>query len=493
MTQQNRKKLRSEIWFNDMSEPGETAVYLERFNNYGITRAELQPGKPVIGIAQTGSDLAPCNRHHIQLAARVKDGIRDAGGIPFEFPVHPIQESCRRPTAALDRNLAYLGLVEVLCGYPLDGVVLMTGCDKTTPACLMAAATVNLPAIVLSGGPMVDSYYKGKLAGSGMALWEARRLLAANEIDGGELIDMVCASAPSAGHCNTMGTALSMNSLAEALGMSLPGCAAIPAPFGDRAKMAYATGLRAVHLVHEDLTPDRILTMQAFENAIVVNSAIGGSTNCVPHLIAIARHVGVSLQIEDWERVGHHISLLANIQPAGKYLGEAYHRAGGVRAIIGELIRAGKIHTEAISVTGGTIGSSYGTLGSLDHEVIRSYDDPLMENAGLIVVSGNLFSSAIVKTCVISKQFRELYLSTPGNEDCFTSRVVVFDGPEDYRARINDASLNIDETCMLVIRGPVLLRILVGRSCEHDATRSSRKARYKNAPVYGGRPAKRDS
>jgi dihydroxy-acid dehydratase len=445
--------MRSEIWFNDMTEPGETAVYLERFNNCGITRTELQSGKPVIGIAQTGNDLTPCNRHHTQLASRVKEGIRDAGGIPFEFPVHPLQESCRRPTAALDRNLAYLGLVEILCGYPLDGVVLTTGCDKTTPACLMAAATVNLPAIVLSGGPMVDSYYKGKLAGSGMALWEARRLLAANEIDEGELIDMVCASAPSAGHCNTMGTALSMNSLAEALGMSLPGCAAIPAPYGERAKMAYATGARAVAMVYEDLTPERILTREAFENAIVVNSAIGGSSNCVPHLIAIARHVGVPLQIEDWERAGHHIPLLANIQPAGQYLGEAYHRAGGVPAVLGELIRAGKIHTDALTVTGGTVGSNCNERRSRDREVIRPYDDPLMENAGLIVVSGNLFSSAVVKTCVISQEFRQRYLSTPGEEDCFTSRVVVFEGPEDYRARINDPALDIDETCMLVVRG----------------------------------------
>jgi dihydroxy-acid dehydratase len=453
MSNEHRRRLRSEIWFNDMSEPGETAVYLERFNNYGITRAELQSGRPVIGLAQTGNDLTPCNRHHIQLAARVKEGVRDAGGIAFEFPVHPLQESCRRPTAALDRNLAYLGLVEVLFGYPLDGVVLMTGCDKTTPACLMAAATVNIPAIVLSGGPMIDSYYKGKLAGSGMALWEARRLLAANKIDAGELIDMVCASAQSAGHCNTMGTAMSMNSLAEALGMSLPGCAAIPAPYGDRAKMAYATGQRAVRLVEEDLTPDRILTREAFENAIVVNSAIGGSSNCVPHLIAIARHAGVPLQIEDWERVGHHIPLLANIQPAGKYLGEAYYRAGGVPAIMGELMRSGKVHTGSMTVSGCTAGANYGNWRSLDPEVIRSCDDPLMENAGLIVVSGNLFSSAVVKTCVISEQFRQRYLSTPGEEDSFTSRVVVFDGPEDYRVRINDPALNIDETCMLVIRG----------------------------------------
>ncbi len=446
-------RLRSEIWFNDVSDPGETAVYIERFGNYGITRQELQSGKPVIGIAQTGNDLTPCNRHHLQLAERVKAGIRDAGGIPFEFPVHPLQESCRRPTAALDRNLAYLGIVEVLCGYPLDGVVLLTGCDKSTPACLMAAATVNLPAIVLSGGPMLDSYYKGKLAGSGMALWEARRLLAAGEIDGDELLDMVCASAPSAGHCNTMGTALSMNSLAEALGMALPGCAAIPAPYAERAAMSYRTGARIVEMVDEDLTPERILTREAFENAILVNSAIGGSTNCVPHLIAIARHAGVDLTVADWEEVGHHIPLLANIQPAGKYLGEAYHRAGGVPAIMGELMRAGKLRTEAMTVNGKTMGENHRDSHSLDSDVIRPVDNPLKKDAGFVVVSGNLFDSAIVKTSVISDDFRRRYLSTPGEEESFTSRVVVFDGPEDYRRRISDPALAIDDSCMLVIRG----------------------------------------
>ncbi|HYO83589.1 MAG TPA: IlvD/Edd family dehydratase [Bryobacteraceae bacterium] len=441
----DRKRLRSEIWFNDMSEPGETAVYLERFNNYGISRSELQSGKPIIGLAQTGNDLTPCNRHHLQLAGRVKDGIRDAGGIPFEFPVHPLQESCRRPTAALDRNLAYLGLVEVMCGYPLDGVVLMTGCDKTTPACLMAAGTVNLPSIVLSGGPMLDSYYKGKLAGSGMALWEARRMLAGDEIDEGELLDMVCSSVPSPGHCNTMGTALSMNSLAEALGMSLPGCAAIPAPHAERAKMAYATGRRAVEIVHEDLTPSRILTREAFENAIVVNSAIGGSTNCVPHLIAIARHVGVPLETKDWETVGHRVPLLANIQPAGEFLGEAFHRAGGVPAIIGELMCGDRIHTSAVTISGLPITGHR----TLDPTVIRPWAKPLKEDAGFLVVSGNLFDSAIVKTSVISESFRRRYLQ----DDAFTARVVVFDGPEDYRARINDPELNVDDSCMLVIRG----------------------------------------
>ncbi len=447
------KRLRSEIWFNDKTEPGETPVYIERYGNYGITRGELQSGRPVIGIAQTGGDLTPCNRIHVELAERVKDGIRDMGGIAFEFPVHPIQESCRRPTAALDRNLAYLGLVEVMCGYPLDGVVLLTGCDKTTPACLMAAATVNLPAIVLSGGPMIDSYYKGKLAGSGMALWEARRSLAEGTIDENELCDIVCASTPSAGHCNTMGTGLSMNSLAEALGMSLPGCAAIPAPYGERAKMAYETGRRIVGMVHEDLTPSRILTRGAFENAIVVNSAIGGSTNCPPHINAIARHIGVPLDIKEWETIGHEIPLLVNVQPAGEFLGEGFHRAGGVPAVFGELMAAGKIRTNALTVTGKTAGENYARWRSLDARVIRSCEEPLLDNAGFMVVSGNLFDSALVKTSVISEDFRRRFLSTPGSEECFIARVIVFDGPEDYRRRINDPSLEIDETCMLVVRG----------------------------------------
>ncbi|MFN0167700.1 MAG: IlvD/Edd family dehydratase, partial [Bryobacteraceae bacterium] len=447
------RRLRSEIWFNDMTEPGETAVYVERFGNYGLTRKELQAGRPVIGIAQTGSDLSPCNRHHLSLAQRVKEGIRDAGGLAFEFPVHPIQESCRRPTAALDRNLAYMGLVEVLCGYPLDGVVLTTGCDKTTPACIMAAATVNLPAIVLSGGPMVDSYFKGKLAGSGMALWEARRMYSGGEIDYAELMDMVCASAPSVGHCNTMGTATSMNSLAEALGMSLPGCAAIPAPYGERAAMAYATGRRIVEMVREDLTPDKILTREAFENTIRVNSAIGGSTNCPPHITAIARHIGVELTVEDWESVGHEIPLLVNLQPAGEFLCESYFRAGGVPAVIGELIRAGKFHPDVITVNGKTMGENCAEMRSTDANVIRPYDTPLMSHAGFLVMTGNLFESALMKTSVISPDFRKRFLSTPGSEDSFVARAIVFDGPEDYRRRINDPALAIDESCLLVVRG----------------------------------------
>ena len=447
------RPLRSQLWFDNPDNPGMTALYLERYLNYGLTAKELRSGKPIIGIAQTGSDLSPCNRHHIELAKRVREGIRAAGGVAFEFPVHPIQETGKRPTAALDRNLAYLGLVEVLYGYPLDGVVLMTGCDKTTPACLMAAATVNLPSIVLSGGPMIDSYFEGKLAGSGMALWEARRLLAAGEIDDQKLIDMVCASAPSAGHCNTMGTALSMNSLAEALGMSLPGCAAIPAPYGERAKMAYATGLRIVEMVREDLTPERILTRQAFENAIVVNSAIGGSTNCPPHITAIARHMGVPLDVHDWETVGHQIPLLVNVQPAGEFLGEGFHRAGGVPAVFAELIRGSKIHVDALTVTGKTVGENSAGAHTLDPKIIRRWEQPLKQNAGFLVVGGNLFESALVKTSVISDDFRRRFLSAPGSENCFTARVIVFDGPEDYRKRINDPELEIDETCMLVVRG----------------------------------------
>jgi len=452
-----RRRLRSEIWFNDQAEPGETAVYLERFSNFGMTLQELRASRPIIGIAQSGSDLVPCNRIHLTLVSRLKDGIRDAGGVPFEFPTHPLQESCRRPTAALDRNLAYLGLVEILAGYPFDGVVLTTGCDKTTPSCLMAAATVNLPAIVLSGGPMLDSYLNGKLAGTGMVLWESRRQLAAGEIDGAQLIANVVGGIPSAGHCNTMGTALSMNSLAEALGMSLPECGTIPAPYAERAQMAYRTGLRIVEMVHEDLTPSRILTREAFENAIVVNSAIGGSTNCPIHINAIARHIGVELDIRDWEAVGHHVHLLANVQPAGHSLAEGFHRAGGIPAIIGELILAGKINTGALTVTGKTIGENCATSLSRDHEVIRPYSDPLARDAGIIVLSGNVFDSALLKTSVISQQFRDRYLSDPDDPESFTCIATVFDSPEEYRVRIEDSALDVGIDSILVIRncGPV--------------------------------------
>ena len=430
-----------------------TAVYLERYANYGLTREELQSGRPIIGIAQTGSDLSPCNRIHLDLADRVRDGIRDAGGVPFVFPVHPIFENCRRPTAALDRNLAYLGLVEILHGYFFDGVVLTTGCDKTTPACLMAAATVNMPAIVLSGGPMLNSYYNGKLAGSGVAVWEARRLHAAGEIDDDGFMEMVMASAPSPGHCNTMGTASSMNSLAEALGMSLPGCAVIPAPYRERTQMAFRTGKRIVEMVRENLRPSDIMTREAFENAIVVCSAIGGSTNCPPHLIAIARHLGVELKTKDWETIGHAIPLLANVQPAGEYLTESFHLAGGIPAILGELIQAGKIHEGARNVTGKTMGECYSGMASKDERVIKRYDNPVSVNAGFLVVSGNLFTSALVKSSVISEEFRARFLQTPGDENAFTARAIVFDGPEDYHERINDESLGIDAHSILVIRG----------------------------------------
>jgi dihydroxy-acid dehydratase len=457
MNGEKQKPRRSETWFNNLNEPGETAIYLERFGNFGITRRELQSARPIIGIAQTGSDIVPCNRIHLTLVQRVKDGIRDAGGVPLEFPTHPLQETCRRPTAALDRNLAYLGLVEILAGYPFDGVVLTTGCDKTTPSCLMAAATVNLPAIVLSAGPMLDGYFNGKLAGSGTLLWESRRQLAAGQITGSQLIDNIAQSATSAGYCSTMGTASSMNSLAEALGMSLPGCGTIPAPYAERAQMAYRTGFRIVEMVNEDLTPAKILTREAFANAIVVNSAIGGSTNCPIHINAIARHVGVPLDIREWETIGHHIHLLANVQPAGHYLGEGFHRAGGIPAVVGELMQAGKIHTEAQTVTGTTIGENCASSRSLDTDVIRTYADPLVRDAGLIVVSGNLFDSAVMKTSVIGREFRERYLSDPADPDSFTCKAIVFDGPEDYRAHIEDPALQVDEHSMLVIRycGPV--------------------------------------
>ncbi|MDQ4060717.1 MAG: dihydroxy-acid dehydratase family protein [Pseudomonadota bacterium] len=451
--QGSRRRLRSQDWWLDYSEPDMTALYLERYLNWGLTRAELQSGKPIIGIAQTGSDLAPCNRHHLDLAKRVREGICAAGGIPFEFPVHPIQETGKRPTAALDRNLAYLGLVEVLYGYPLDGVVLTTGCDKTTPACLMAAATVNIPAIVLSGGPMLNGWWKGEWAGSGTVVWEARRRHAAGEIDYPEFMNIVASSAPSPGHCNTMGTASTMNALAEALGMSLPGNAAIPAPYRERAQAAYETGKRIVDMVWEDLKPSDILTREAFENAIVACSAIGGSTNAPVHVNAIARHIGVPLTVEDWERVGHEIPLLVNMQPAGVYLGEEYYRAGGLPAVLNELIKAGKLHENTITVNGRTIGENCRGREAEDRDVIRPYDDPLMENAGFIMLRGNLFDSAIMKTSVISKEFAERYLSNPDDPNAFEGRAIVFDGPEDYHDRINDPSLEIDEHCLLFMRG----------------------------------------
>jgi dihydroxy-acid dehydratase len=447
------RRLRSSAWFDNPDDPGMTALYLERYLNYGITRKELQSGRPIIGIAQTGSDLSPCNRHHLQLAERVRDGINAAGGIALEFPMHPIQETGKRPTAALDRNLAYLGLVEVLFGYPLDGVVLTTGCDKTTPACLMAAATVNLPAIVLSGGPMLNGWHEGVRSGSGTAIWRARERLSAGEIDTEEFMEIVASSAPSIGHCNTMGTATTMNSLAEALGMSLPGCAAIPAPYRERGQIAYETGTRIVDMVREDLKPSDVLTRDAFENAIVVNSAIGGSTNAPIHLNALARHVGVELSIDDWQTYGHEIPLLVNVQPAGDYLGEEYHRAGGVPAVVGELLRHGRIREDALTVNGRTIGENCRDAPRPDGDVIRTYDEPLVESAGFLVLRGNLFDSAIMKTSVISPEFRDRYLSDPEDPNAFEGRAVVFEGPEDYHARIEDPALQVDEHTVLVIRG----------------------------------------
>ncbi|HEY6023172.1 MAG TPA: IlvD/Edd family dehydratase [Pseudolabrys sp.] len=446
-------RLRSQLWFDNPENPGMTALYLERYLNYGLTPAELRSGKPIIGIAQTGSDLSPCNRHHLDLAQRVREGIRAAGGVAFEFPCHPIQETGKRPTAALDRNLAYLSLVEVLYGYPLDGVVLMTGCDKTTPACLMAAATVNTPAIVLSGGPMLNGWWKGERAGSGTVVWKAREELAAGRIDNREFLEIASASAPSIGHCNTMGTASTMNALAEALGMSLPGCAAIPAPYRERGQIAYDTGVRAVEIVEQDLKPSDILTRKAFENAIIANSAIGGSTNAPIHINAIARHVGVKLSIEDWEKVGYDVPLLVNMQPAGKYLGEEYYRAGGLPAVMHELLKAKRIHADALTINGKTMGENVRRARSNDADVIKPYRAPMKKQAGFKVLKGNLFDSAIMKTSVISDDFRTRYLSDPKDKNAFEGRAVVFDGPEDYHRRIDDPSLKIDEHTLLFMRG----------------------------------------
>lgn len=453
MLDQPFPKLRSRAWFNDPSNPDMTALYLERYLNYGLTRAELQDDKPIIGIAQTGSDLSPCNRHHVTLAERVREGIREAGGIAIEFPVHPIQETGKRPTAGLDRNLAYLGLVETLYGYPLDGVVLTIGCDKTTPALLMAAATVDIPAIALSVGPMLNGFYRGKRTGSGTIIWKARELLATGEIDYEGFMDLVASSATSVGYCNTMGTATTMNSLAEALGMQLPGSAAIPAPYRQRPQMAYLTGKRAVELVREDLRPSAIMTRDAFLNAIALNAAIGGSTNAPIHLAAIARHAGVDLTLDDWERVGADIPLLVNMMPAGEYLGEDYYHAGGVPAVIGELMRHGHIRESALTVNGHTIGENCVDAEIVSPDVIRGFATALKPNAGIAVLRGNLFDSAVMKIGVIDAEFRSRYLSDPADPDAFEGPVAVFDGPEDYHRRIDDPANGVTESTILVMRG----------------------------------------
>lgn len=445
--------LRSKAWFDNPHNPGMTALYLERYLNYGLTPEELRSGKPLIGIAQTGSDLSPCNRHHVELAKRVRDGITAAGGVAFEFPCHPIQETGKRPTASLDRNLAYLSLVEVLYGYPLDGVVLLTGCDKTMPACLMAAATVNIPAISLNVGPMLNGYFQKELTGSGTIVWKTRERHAAGDIDFQQFMDIVGSSAPSTGHCNTMGTASTMNALAEALGLALPGSAAIPAPYRERGQAAYATGQRIVEMVWEDLKPSDILTREAFENAIVANAAIGGSTNAPIHINAIAKHIGVPLSCDDWEQVGFEIPLLVDMQPAGRWLGEEYFRAGGLPAVFAELIEAGKVHEGALTCNGRTVGENYRGRHSWNRDVIRAYGEPLMERAGFLNLKGSLFDSAIMKTCVISEEFAARYLRNPNDPMAFEGRVIVFDGPEDYHTRIDDPALDIDENTILIMRG----------------------------------------
>ena len=452
-----RNRLRSRRWFDEPLDPALTALYIERYLNFGLTREELQGGKPIIGIAQTGSDISPCNRHHIDLAHRLRDGIRDAGGIPLEFPIHPIQETGKRPTAGLDSNLAYLSLVEVLHGYPLDGVILTTGCDKTTPALLMGAATINIPSIAFNVGPMLDGWHKGKLAGSGMVVWDGRRMYAEGLINYEQFMDMVCSSAPSVGHCNTMGTASSMNSLTEALGMMLPGCAMIPAPYRERGQMAYESGRRIVGMVHENLRPADVMTKKAFENAVVAAAALGASSNCPIHMIAIARHMGVDHTLDDWQRLGPEIPLLVDMQPAGRYLSEKFHRAGGVPAVMKELLNAGKLHGDVMTVTGKTLAENLADVEEPDRDVVRSYAKPMKERAGYVVLSGNIFDSAVIKVSVIDETFRKRFLSNPEHPNVFEGKAIVFEGPEDYHQRIEDPNLGVVEQSVLIIRnvGPV--------------------------------------
>jgi len=449
-SRQPQRRFRSRDWFDDREHIDMVAIYLERFMNYGLTADELLSGKPIIGIVQSGSDINPCNRIHLETVKRVREGVREAGGIAMEFPLHPIFENCRRPTAALDRNLAYLGLVEILHGYPIDAVVLTTGCDKTTPAQVMAASTVDIPAIVLSGGPMLDGWHEGDLVGSGTVIWRSRRKLAAGQIDERKFLELAAASAPSLGHCNTMGTASTMNAVAEVLGLSLPGCAAIPAPYRERGQMAYQTGRRIVDMAYEDLRPSRILSRASFLNAIAAIAAIGGSTNAQPHLVAMARHAGIEITPQDWMQYGRDVPLIVNMQPAGKYLGERFHRAGGVPAVLCELLRAGRIDGNAGSVTGRSIASNIEGRETIDREVILPYEKPLQKDAGFLVLQGNLFDFAIMKTSVISDDFRKRYLA---KANAFEGRAVVFDGSTDYHDRINDPALGIDEHSILVIRG----------------------------------------
>jgi len=448
------ENLRSRLWFNNPADPEMTGIYLERYLNYGLTFEELRSGKPIIGIAQTGSDLSPCNRHHIDLARRVRDGVAAAGGVGMEIPVHPIQETGKRPTASLDRNLAYLSLVESLFGYPIDGVVLNIGCDKTTPALLMAAATVNIPAIAFSVGPMLNGWFKGERTGSGTIVWKAREMHAKGEIDDEEMVELIASSAPSTGYCNTMGTASTMNSLAEALGMQLPGSASIPAPYRERGQMAYRTGKRIVDMVWEDMRPSQIMTREAFENAIVVNSAIGGSTNAPIHLNAIARHLGVKLNNQDWQDIGHKVPHLVNLQPVGEYLAEDYHRAGGVPAVVAELMKHDLLpHPDANTVNNKSMGENCKNAEIVNTDVIKPVEAPMQPDAGFLNLSGNLFDSAIIKTSGISDYFRKQFLSNQDDPNAFEGRVIVFDGPEEYHANIDNPDLNIDATCILLMRG----------------------------------------
>lgn len=453
LTTDSGKGLRSTRWFRRQDDKALSALYVDRYLNYGLTKEELMSSKPIIGIANSGSDLTPCNQYHITLAKRVREGVRSAGGIAIEFPTHPIQESSRRPTATLDRNLSYLTLVELLYAYPFDGVVLLTGCDKTTPACLMAASTINIPAICLNVGPMLNGYNKTALIGSGTVLWKAREMHSAGDINDEELTDLVIQGTPSVGHCNTMGTASTMNALAEALGMALPGSATIPAPYKERAQCAYRTGLQIVEMVHNDRKPSDILTRQAFENAIVCNTAIGGSTNAPIHLNAVAKHIGVDLDLDDWDRIGYGIPLLVNVQPAGEMLCEEYYRAGGLPAVQAELLEQGKLHEEVVGCNGKTMKENVRLAGgkSWDRRTIWEYEKPMKQDAGFLHMKGNLFDSAIMKTSVISEEFRKEFLENPKDLNAFEAKAVVFDGPEDYNERIETAP--IDERTILVMRG----------------------------------------
>ncbi|TLL00158.1 IlvD/Edd family dehydratase [Acinetobacter baumannii] len=436
----NKQVLRSASWFGTTDKNG--FMYRSWMKNQGIPDHEFQ-GKPIIGICNTWSELTPCNAHFRKIAEHVKKGILEAGGYPVEFPVFSNGESNLRPTAMFTRNLASMDVEEAIRGNPIDGVVLLTGCDKTTPALLMGAASCDIPAIVVTGGPMLNGKHKGKDIGAGTIVWQMHEELKAGKIDLNEFLSAESGMSRSAGTCNTMGTASTMACMAEALGTSLPHNAAIPAVDSRRYVLAHLSGMRIVDMVHEDLRLSKILTKEAFENAIKVNAAIGGSTNAVIHLKAIAGRIGVDLQLDDWNRVGRGMPTIVDLQPSGRFLMEEFYYSGGLPAVIRRMGEANLLpHPQALTVNGQTIWENCQQSPIYNDEVIRKIDNPIRQDGGMCILRGNLApKGAVLKPSAATPELMK-----------HRGRAVVFENFDDYKARINDPDLDVDETCILVMK-----------------------------------------